>query len=277
MIKQYKNLIMLLAGMIFLLIMYINVHVIPVGYTGVLEVLGRIDSKPVPNGRVTLTVPFMEHIYLVNNKQQEYEMSEAIAGETRDHIAVNVKEVFVTYQIAGERSVWLCENVADYENSLLTDEQIGSALKTVLSELSADEVMNLAKIEPLLRVKLSESLAVKYGADTVNVRQVVINGIELEEAYRAKLLALQEQARAEIANETALAKAETDRKVALLEAETEAERLRILAKAESEANEALADSVNGKLIELRKIEKWDGRLPSVMSGTPNVIFGEPRK
>ena len=105
------------------------------------------------------------------------------------------------------------------------------------------------------------------------VRQVLINGVELEEAYREKLLALQEQARAEIANETALAKAETDRKVALLEAETEAERVRILAKAEAEANEALADSVSGKLIELRKIEKWDGRLPSVMSG----IFGDAKK
>ena len=169
--------------------------------------------------------------------------------------------------------MWLCENVSDYEDTLLTDEVIGSALKTALSELSADEVMNLAKIEPLVLARLSESLALKYGADTVYVRQVLINGVELEEAYREKLLALQEQARAEIANETALAKAETDRKVALLEAETEAERVRILAKAEAEANEALADSVSGKLIELRKIEKWDGRLPSVMSG----IFGDAKK
>ena len=273
MIKQYKNLIMLLASIFFLLTMYLNIHVIPVGYTGVLERMGQIDGKPVPTGRVTLTAPFMEHIYLVNNKQQEYETCVKLTGETRDHIAVSVNAVLVTYQIDAGRSVWLCENVSDYEDTLLTDEVICSALKTALSELSADEVMNLAKVEPLVVSRLSESLALKYGADTVYVRQVLINGVELEEAYREKLLALQEQARAEIANETALAKAETDRKVALLDAETEAERLRILAKAESEANEALADSVSGKLIELRKIEKWDGRLPSVMSG----IFGDAKK
>ena len=276
-IKQFKNLIMLSAGIVFLLIMYLNIHVVPVGYTGVFERLGQIDSRPVPNGQVTLTAPFMEHIYLVNNKQQEYETDTQIIGETRDHIAVNVKAVSVTYQINAVRSAWVCENVSDYEDSLLTDELIGSAVKTALSELSADEVMNLAKTEPLVLGRLTESLSGKYGADTVHVRKVLITRMELGKAYRAKSAALQEQARAEIANQTALAKAETDRKVALLVAETEAEKVRILARAEAEANEAIGESLNAKLIELRKIEKWDGKLPTVMGGNPSLLLGDLKK
>ena len=110
---------------------------------------------------------------------------------------------------------------------------------------------------------------------------MLIGIVELEEEYtealRLKSRALQEQARAEIENQTALLKAEACKKVALLEAEAEAEKVRLLAKAEAEANEALADSVNGKLIELRKVEKCDGRLPSVMSGTPNELLGELKK
>lgn len=63
----------------------------------------------------------------------------------------------------------------------------------------------------------------------------------------------------------------------MLDAEAEAEKVRILAKAQADGNEALADSVNGKLIELRKIEKWDGKLPAVMSGNPNELLGELKK
>lgn len=263
--------------MVFLLMVYLNTHIVQTGYTGVLVRLGQIAESPVASGQITFTTPFIEHIYQVNNRQQEYETGAAITGETRDHIAVNVKTVSVTYQIDAGRSAWVFENVSDYEDSLLTDELIGSAVKTAMSELSADEVMNLAKTEPLVLKRLSESLSEKYGADTVHVRKVLITRMELGKAYRAKSAALQEQARAEIANQTALAKAETDKRVALLAVEAEAERMRILAKAESDANEALADSVSGKLIELRKIEKWDGKLPSVMGGKLNELLGDLKK
>lgn len=265
---------MLVLGVVFLLMVYLNTHVVQTGYTGVLVRLGQIAESPVPSGQITFTTPFIEHIYQVNNKQQEYETDTQIIGETRDHIAVNAKAVSVTYQIDAGRSVWVCENVSDYEDSLLTDELIGSAVKTALSELSADEVMNLAKTEPLVLKRLSESLAEKYGADTVHVRKVLITSMELGKAYRAKSVALQERARAEIENQKVTAKAEADKRAVVLAAEAEAERIRISANAQAEANRAISESLSAELIELKKIEKWDGKLPAVMSGSPNVLLGD---
>lgn len=203
-IKQYKNLIKVLAGIIFLLTVYINIHVIPAGYTGVHERLGQIDKQPAAVGQILITVPFMEHIYLVNNKQQEYETYREHTGETRDNVGVKVKEVLITYQIAAERSVWICENVSDYDDRIMTDEEISSALKNAISELTAEDVKNRAKLEPRVLMKISESLACKYGADTVKVCQVLIGIVEMEEGYtealRLKSQALQEQARVEIEN-----------------------------------------------------------------------------
>lgn len=280
-IKQFKNLIMLVLGVVFLLMVYQNTHVVQTGYTGVLVRLGQIDERPVAHGQLIFTTPFIEDIYQVNNKQQEYETVGKIWGETSDKVAVYATEVSVTYQIAAESSAWICANVNDYEDNLLTDSLIASTVKTAMSELTAEEVKNRAKIEPLVLKKLSESLAGKYGADTVYVRKVLINDMDFEEAYsatlRAKSSVVQEQARAEIENQTAIAKAEADKKVAMLVAEAEAERMRILAKAEADANEVLVESVNGKLIELRKIEKWDGKLPTVMGCNPNELLGDVKK
>ncbi len=275
-IKQFKNLIMLLSGLVFLFIMYLNMHVIPVGYTGVLVRLGRIAEQPVASGELTFTTPFVEHIRRVNNKQQEYETGQKICGETSDKAAVYANEVSVTYQIAVERSAWICANVNEY--NLLTDGLIASAVKAAMSELTAEEVTKRAKIEPLVLRKLSESLSEKYGTDTVHVRKVIINDMDFEKAYkdalRAKSVAEQERARAEIENQTATAKAEADKRVAILAAEAEAERIRISANAQAEANRAISESLSAELIELRKIEKWDGKLPAVMSGSPNELLGD---
>ena len=273
-IKQFKNLIMLLSGLVFLFIMYLNMHVIPVGYTGVLVRLGRIAEQPVASGELTFTTPFVEHIRRVNNKQQEYETGQKICGETSDKAAVYANEVSVTYQIAVERSAWICANVNEY--NLLTDGLIASAVKAAMSELTAEEVTKRAKIEPLVLRKLSESLSEKYGTDTVHVRKVIINDMDFEKAYkdalRAKSVAEQERARAEIENQTA--KAEADKRVVILAAEAEAERIRISANAQAEANRAISESLSAELIELRKIEKWDGKLPAVMSGSPNELLGD---
>ena len=277
-IKQFKNLIMLVLGIFLLLTLYLNTHIIQTGYTGVLVRFGQIDERPVPSGQLTFTTPFVERIYRVNNRQQEYCTSNKIWGETSDRTPVYANDVSVTYQIAADRSAWIYANVSDYTNSLLTDGLIASAVKSAMVELSPLDVTNRAKIEPLVLKKLSESLTGKYGADTVYVNKVIINDMDFETAYneavRAKSIAAQEQARAEIQNQAAIAKAEADKKVALLEAEAEAEKIRIAATAQAEANHLIQESISSELIELRKIEKWDGKLPTVMGGNPNLLLGD---
>ena len=277
-IKQFKNLIMLVLGIFLLLTLYLNTHIIQTGYTGVLVRFGQIDERPVPSGQLTFTTPFVERIYRVNNRQQEYCTSNKIWGETSDRTPVYANDVSVTYQIAADRSAWIYANVSDYTNSLLTDGLIASAVKSAMVELSPLDVTNRAKIEPLVLKKLSESLAGKYGADTVYVNKVIINDMDFEtvynEAIRAKSIAAQEQARAEILNQTSIAKAEADKKVALLRAEAEAEKIRIAATAQAEANRLIQESITSELIEQRKIEKWDGKLPTVMGGNPNLLLGD---
>ena len=60
-------------------------------------------------------------------------------------------------------------------------------------------------------------------------------------------------------------KAEVEAEQARITAKGKADAMLIAAKAEAEANELLMQSLTPEIIESRKIEKWDGKMPTYMS------------
>ena len=274
--KIYTRRRAVLVGIVFVvLVLLFNLHIIPTGYTGVKTTFGQIDENPVQSGRLIFTIPFVENIRKVNNKQQDMKVETQIWGETDDKTPVYAKDVIVTYQIVADRSAWIYANVTDYTKNLVTESLVASAVKAAMVELAPGDVTNRAKIEPLVQEKLSASLAGKYGEGTIYVNKITINDMDFEQAYndaiQAKSIASQEQAKAEIQNQTAIAKAEAEKQVAVLNAEAKAEQVRIAAEAEAEANRLIRESLTEELIELKKIEAWDGKLPDVIGGTETIL------
>ena len=274
--KYFRNLIASATVIFLALIMLLSIHIIPTGYTGVLVRLGQIDERPVQSGGFIFTTPFIERLYRVNNKQQDFHVSTKIWGETADKTPVYASDVTVSYTIAANRSTWIYANVTDYKSSLLTESLIASAVKSAMVELSPADVTKRAKIERLVTAYLSASLNEKYGAGTVSICKVIIGDMDFEEAYnkaiQAKSIAAQEQAKAGIVNQTLLARAENEKRVAILTAEAEAEKIRIAAEAQARANQLISDSLSSSLIELRKIEAWDGKLPSFVGTGAGTLF-----
>lgn len=254
-----------------------NITIIPTGYTGVRVKFGQVQQEPVRSGRVIVTLPFAEHVYTVNNKQQDYRIGNQIWGETDDKTPVYAADVTITYQIAPERSSWIYANVSNYTSALVSEPLVASAVKSAMVELSPGDVTNRARIEPLIQEKLTEALAAKYDAGTVVINKVVVGNMDFEPAYneaiQAKSIAAQAQARASIENQTAIAKAEADKKVALLRAEADAEKVRIAAQAQAEANRLIQQSLTQELIEMKKVEAWDGKLPTVMGSDTLLGLG----
>lgn len=63
---------------------------------------------------------------------------------------------------------------------------------------------------------------------------------------------------------------EADKQVAITNAEAEAQKTSIAADAQAEANRKIAESLSEPLIEYQKIQKWDGKLPTVSGGNALV-------
>ena len=269
-----KKRILIIPALIVLLILGIlSVHVIPTGYTGVKTSFGQIQQEPIQSGTVNFTIPFVESIHKVNNKQQDKRIEAQIWGEASDKTPVYASDVMVTYQVLPEKSAWICANVSDIKN-LIGEELVASAIKSAMVELTPGEVTARTKIEPLVQQKLYESLTQKYGEGVVFVHKVVINDMDFEEAYNAaiqqKSIAQQNADRQKIENAAAIAKAEADKQVAITNAEAEAQKTAIKAAAQAEANKKIAESLSDTLIEYQTIQKWDGKLPTVTGSTALV-------
>lgn len=248
------------------------INIIPTGYTGIKTSFGKVSQKELTTG-IHFSVPFVQNVSEINNKQQDVTIADKIWGEASDKTPVYAENVTVTYNISVEKSVWLYSNVTNMDD-IINNGIVASAVKSAMAELGPEDVTNRGKVEPLARQKLIEALNAKYGEDAVAVHQVIISNMDFEDAYndaiQQKSIAQQTAARQKIENETAIAKAEADKTVAIKNAEAKAEKMKIEAEAQADANKKVAESISDELIDYQKIEKWDGRLPTVTGGNAIV-------
>ena len=252
-----KKIFPLFAVIIVLVLAVCSFHIIPTGYTGVKTSFGQIQETTIQSGKLNFCIPFVQSIHKVNNKQQDKHIEAQVWGEASDKTPVYAADVIVTYQVLPEKSAWLYANVSDIK-SLVGDELVASAIKSAMAELAPNEVTNRTKIEPLAQQKLAESIVQKYGEDVVFVNKVVINDMNFEDAYN------------EAIQQKSIAQQNADKQVAITNAEAEAQKTSIAADAQAEANRKLAESLSDTLIDYQKVQKWDGKLPTVSGGNALV-------
>ena len=106
---------------------------------------------------------------------------------------------------------------------------------------------------------------IELDSQTANAIQDKIN--KQQELESLKI----EAQKAEIQAEKDLIAKQAEADAKKIEAEAEAEAILIKAEAEAEANRLLSESLNDKLIEQQRIEKWDGSVPQVTGGAAPII------
>lgn len=258
-----KSVLLILAGLAVIFLSF-SIVTIPSGYTGVRVKFGQVDDTTVQNG-INFKTPVVESIKKVNNKQQDITFDGQIWSETADRTAIYYDGITVTYQISKDKSAWIYANVQNYEDKLVTQPLVASAIKESSKTLSDTDATNRGKIEPLSLQNIQKSLDGKYGEGTIIINKVVIASADFDEGYNAAIaekqnaqLAYEKQ---QIENKKAVeqAKAEADAKVKKSEgeaqskkiaAEAEAEATRIQASAQAEANKELSESITQELIDM---------------------------
>lgn len=270
-----KVLIAIVAVIAVVVVAVSSITIVPTGYTGVKTSFGQVQSEPIPSGKLNFSIPFVQNIKKVNNKQQDKNIGTQIWGETSDKTPVYAADITVTYKIESDKSAYLVSSVSNLDN-LVGESLVASSIKSAMAELSPTDVTVRSKIEPLAKEKVQASVDEKYSADTITVVKVVINDMDFQDAYneaiQKKSIAQQTAATQKIENQTAIDKAEADKKAAITKAEAEAEKVRIAAEAEAEANKKLSESLSDTLVEYKKIEKWNGELPTVTGGNSIVTL-----
>lgn len=271
--KPNKLIILPVASLLLLTLSYSFV-IIPTGYTGVRTTFGQIDQVSVQNG-FNFKIPFVQSVKLVNNKQQDIEISEQIWSESKEQVQVYYDKITITYQINPEKSAWIYANVSNYKASLVSLSTVSSAIKTASKKVETADATNRGVIEPVAKECLQTVLDEKYGENVVTINRVTIGDANFEDAYNQAIadrqtaqIAYEKQ---QIENKQAIEKAEADATVKKTEAQAEADAKIITAESEAKANQLLEESLTDSVLKQMYIEKWNGELPKVSSDSGVMI------
>ncbi len=117
---------------------------------------------------------------------------------------------------------------------------------------------------------LVDKLGEDFIFDTVSLAGAIEAPQNIKDALDAVIRAQQQAAQAD----AKVKQSEAEGRQRMATAEAEAKAITMLAEAQANYNRKIAESLTPNFIEIKRIEKWDGHLPSVTGGaTPMIQLG----
>ena len=244
------------------------------GYTGIITTFGRVEDHTMEAG-FHFKSPF-QRIILMDNREQK-------TSFTTQAFSSDIQQVDVTgsinYAINKSTAMTLFKEVGtDYFNKLVYPRMLENT-KAAFSKYTAE---NLVSLREALSNHIRESLSAEMAGYGINIISVSIENIDFTDAFtdavEAKQVAAQKKLQAEIEQQQKTMEtqqqaerqriaAEAEAAVAKINADADAYATRIKAEAEASANTLIAQSLTDSLIRFTQISRWNGQLPSYVSGT----------
>lgn len=255
-IKMVKNFIISVIVIIIGIVILCNSIVfVKTGEIGIVTKFGAVQDRVMTEG-INFKVPFMQGVKKINCKTQE--ISTENNGASKDLQDIFMK-VSINYCVNVDKAPELFRTVGnDYANVILTP-ILTDTIKSATAEYTAEEtITKRAELSTKIYEKLNERLN-EQGISIVNVN---ITDLTFSEAFNK---AIEDK---QVAQQNTL-KAQQELETTKVEAEKKVTE----ATATAEANRILNESLSQENLEKQKleneqkaIEKWNGVLPSTMTG-----------
>lgn len=244
---------------------------VPAGYVGIREHFGNVPDVPLqPGFHIT---HYFEHVHPVDVRTQRHVyQTEAFSSDIQQVILT----ITVNSNISSESAGTLYKTVGMNYLSTLVEPRLLENVKVIVSHYTAESL--IAQREVLSRQVLErmQSDLNDYGIVISNISIENVDFTDIfEQSVEAKQVATQEKQRAKTLEEQKTMEAEQAATRKKIEAEAEAEvsktkadaaaySVRAKAEAEAEANEKINKSLTKELIDYKKINHWDGKLPQIV-------------
>ena len=259
--------------LIILLIIFILIWgsfaLVPAGHRGVVLWWGSVEKRVMGEG-LNFKVPIAERVIKVDVRVQPHPFKE-IDAASKEYQMVKLTGM-MNFHIDPSYVNDLYQKVGlDFANKVI-DPAFNDFVKEVVPIYQITEI--LPKREEVRRramTKLGDNLA-RYHiiVDDIYFANIRFSP-EYEKAIEAKQVAQQQvETQRQVLFQREI---EAQQKVAT--AKGEAESILVVAQGQAKANEALARSISGILVEYKGIEKWNGVLPQVSGGAvPFIDIGK---
>ena len=226
---------------------------VPAGNTGIKVRLGAVQESSLKEG-LNFKIPFVEKIVLMDNRTQ---IVTAEGNSASKDLQTVENTIAVNFRVNPEKSAYLYQKVGVGYVDTIMSPAIQEATKGTIAKYTAEELITKrAEVGEGIKEELSNKVS-DYGIVVENLNIVNFN---FSEEFNAAIEAKQ------TATQQAL-KAQED----LSRIEIEAKQKVVEAQGEAEANRILSESISDQLLQREFINKWDGKLPTVMGSEGNIM------
>lgn len=234
--------------------------VVGTGERGVETRFGEIQGGPLPEGLHWYN-PITSSIRTLNVREEKLEG--ATKPYTRDTQTAEIKYT-VTYEPDPTQIHLLYKNLGENWADKIVKPVVEDTIQNVIGLETADDLMGKREATRKLAFdKLVESLKGR----AVTVRSLAFNNVDFDDAYEkaveSKVVAIQKAAEAK--NKTV--EVEEQAKQTIIGAEAQAKSMQIRSQALSQ---------NKSLVDYEIAMRWDGHLPSVMTGAGGTMLQIPQ-
>lgn len=259
-----KQLLALLGLAVMAMSCYVSV---PTGHTGVVTTFGSVEDYTLEAG-MHFKLPWQEVVKMDNRVQKSTQEMSCFSSD--------IQEVSMTYtvnyQISKQDAMTIYKTIGtDYFSTVIAP-CITESVKIVTAKYNADALISsrsdmAAEIETVLEGKLKQYNIELVGTSIENMDFTDA----FTEAVEAKQVAEQNKLRAQTEAEQKVIEANAAAEIKKVEADADAYELLTKAQAEAEANQKIAESLTDALISYTYVERWNGELPTFMTGDNSVL------
>ena len=248
-----------IVGAIALLVLVWNsIESIGAGERGVVfSQFGGVKPVTLDEG-LRFKIPFIESIIPMDVKIQKAETTSIASSQ--DLQTINAV-IAVNYHIVPEAANQVYQNVGVLYRQRIIEPAVQESMKAVAAQFTAEELITRrAEVSN----QMQDFLSLRLRDRNIAVDEFSIVDFGFSDQFNLAIEAKQ------TAEQNAL-KAERD----LQRVKIEAEQLVTQATAEAESQRLQRETISSNILQLRAIEKWDGKLPQVTGGgaTPFINLG----
>ena len=259
-----KHQLGVVSVLILIVLTFFSIRIVPVGHLGVVKHWGKVQHKKVLSEGLHLITPIRTTVEYINVKLLKFKQKTSASSKdlqlvsTVVSIQFSLNEVSELYQKIGTE---------DMVTHILLKPAVEESVKAVTAQYTAEELIKKRpevkeQIGKTIRAFLEETLFSKgLGKNSLSVANVAITEFDFSDEFNKSI---EMKVRAE--QQALQAKNEKIKKITDAEATAEKIKIESIATANAIRREAQALRENPHLIEYKKMEKWDGKLPEVTGG-----------
>ena len=179
----------------------------------------------------------------------------------------------INYQIRQSDAMTLYRTVGVNYYNVVVAPNIAESVKVATAQYTAEELVGMRdELAGAIEVVLAEKLE-QFNIELVSTS---IENMDFTDAFtdavEAKQVAQQNKLKAQTEAEQRVIEANAAAEVKKVQADAEAYELLARANAEAEANRKISESLTRDLIDYLYAQRWDGKLPTILSGKDSGLL-----